>query len=70
MAAPKSITCQCVGHMVYVRDEYGNLFDTFSFPQNVIAQSFGNGMSVICGTMCYTYVLENGQLKQTSVHSA
>ena len=69
MASPKSITCQAVGGTVYVRDEFGNLCDTFHFPQSVLAQSFGNGMSVICGTMCYTYVLEDGRLKQTGVHS-
>lgn len=69
MSEPKAVTCQSNGHMVYVRDEYGNLVDTLSFPQNVMAQSFGNGISVICGTMCYTYVLERGQLKETNVHS-
>ena len=56
--------------MVYVRDEYGNLVDTFSFPQSVSAQSFGNGMTVRCGTMLYTYMLENGQLKQVSAVGA
>lgn len=69
MATPKSITCQSVGHMVYVRDEYGNLVDTLTFPQSVMAQSFGSGISVVCGTMCYTYTLQNGQLKQTGLHS-
>ena len=69
MINPKTITCQAVGGTVYVRDERGNLVDSFSFPGNCIAQSFGNGMTVICGTMCYTYMLEDGKLRQTGVHS-
>lgn len=62
------ITAQSVGGTVYVRDERGNLVDALSFPQNVQVQSYGNGLSVICGTMCYTYTLENDHLEQTGIH--
>lgn len=65
----KSVTCQSNGKTVYVRDERGNLIDTLSFQYNALAQSFGSGISVICGTMCYTYTLENGHLRQTGVHA-
>ena len=68
MLDPKAVTCQACGGTVYVRDERGRLVDTLSFPQNVVAQSFGNGISVVCGTMCYTYMLDNGQLKQVGIH--
>ena len=68
MDSPKAVTCQSVGGTVYVRDERGNLVDTLSFPQSVTAQSFGSGISVVCGTMCYTYVLEDGRLKQAGIH--
>lgn len=69
MAIAKAVTCQSVGSTVYVRDEMGNLIENIAFPQPVMAQSFGSGISVTCGTLCYTYILENGQLKQVSVHS-
>lgn len=65
----KSVTCQTVNGTVYVRDQRGGLVDVLSFPTGVVAQSFGSGLSVISGTLCYTYTLENGQLKQTGVHS-
>ena len=65
---PKMITAQSVGGTVYVRDERGNTVDVLTFPQTVQVQSYGNGLSVICGTMCYTYTLENGRLEQTGIH--
>lgn len=68
MTTAKAITCQTVGNMVYVRDERGNLLDTLGFPQPVMVQSFGTGFSVVCGTMCYTYMLENGQIRRTGTH--
>ena len=64
----KSVTCRSVGNTVYVHDENGNQVDILSFPQSVSAQSFGNGISVTCGTMCYTYMLEDGRLRQTGMH--
>ena len=66
----KAVTCQTSGNTVYVRDERGNLIDTLTFPQNPIAQSFGEGISVICGTLCYTYMLDGNHLKQTGLHTA
>ena len=65
----KAVTCQTVGSTVYVRNERGGIIDVMSFPGSVQAQSFGSGISVISGTLCYTYTLENGQLKQTGLHS-
>lgn len=66
---PKAVTCKTSGKVVYVYDERGNLIDTLSFQFNPIAQSFGSGISVICGTMCYTYTLKNGRLVQSGLHS-
>jgi hypothetical protein len=66
-----AVTCQTVNGTVYVRNQRGELIDVLSFPSsNIQAQSFGSGISVISGTMCYTYVLEGGRLKQTGVHAA
>ena len=64
-----AVTCQTSGNMVYVRNVRGELIETFSFPNNPLAQSFGNGISVICGTMCYTYMLKDGHLKQVGLHA-
>ena len=64
-----AVTCQTNGGTVYVRDQRGGIIDVLSFPVNVQAQSFGNGISVISGTLCYTYVLDNGSLKQTGIHA-
>lgn len=64
-----AVTCQAVGGTVYVRDQRGGIVDVLSFPVNVQAQSFGNGISVISGTLCYTYMLDHGSLRQTGVHS-
>lgn len=65
----KAVTCQTNGGTVYVRDQRGGIIDVLSFPVNVQAQSFGSGISVISGTLCYTYVLDHGALKQTGVHA-
>ena len=65
----KSVTCQVVGGTVYVRDQRGGIVDVLSFPVGVQAQSFGNGISVISGTLCFTYTLENGRLRQTGLHA-
>ena len=66
---PKMITAKANGSTVYVYDERGNMIDTFSFPQNVQVQSYGNGMSVVCGTMCYIYTLDSdGKLRQSGFH--
>lgn len=64
-----AVTCQTNGGTVYVRDQRGGIIDVLSFPVNVQAQSFGSGISVISGTLCYTYVLDHGTLKQTGVHA-
>lgn len=64
-----AVTCQTNGGTVYVRDQRGGIIDVLSFPVNVQAQSFGSGISVISGTLCYTYVLDHGALKQTGVHA-
>ena len=64
-----AVTCQANGSTVYVRDQRGGIVDVLSFPVSVQAQSFGNGISVISGTLCYTYMLDNGTLKQTGVHA-
>ena len=66
----QAVTCQVSGGTVYVRNERGDLVDVLSFPGSVQAQSFGSGVSVISGTMCFTYVLDNGRLRQTGVHAA
>jgi hypothetical protein len=62
-------SCQVNGGTVYIRDQRGALIDVLSFPVSVQAQSFGNGVSIISGTMCYTYMLENGSLRQTGIHA-
>lgn len=64
-----AVTCQVNGGTVYVRNERGGIIDVLSFPCPVQAQSFGSGVSVISGTLCYTYVLDHGTLKQTGVHA-
>lgn len=64
-----AVTCHSVGGTVYVRDQNGNMVDVLSFPVNVQAQSFGSGISVISGTLCYTYILDHGTLRQTGVHA-
>lgn len=65
-----SVTCHTANGNVYVRDQRGGLIDVLSFPSsNIQAQSFGNGISVVSGTLCYTYMLENGKLRQTGVHA-
>lgn len=69
MSESKAVTCQTNGGTVYVRDQRGAIVDVLSFPVAVQAQSFGSGISVISGTMCYTYMLENGKLRWTGVHS-
>lgn len=66
----KAISCHTSGNTVYIRDEKGTLIDQMTFPQPPMAQSFGNGVTITCGTMCYTYMLDNNQLKQTGMNVA
>lgn len=64
-----NVTCQVSGNTVYVRDERGFLIEMFSYPDTPTAQSFGNGVTITCGTMCYTYTLDDrGKLVQSGVY--
>lgn len=65
----KAVTCFTRGNVVYVRDERGNTIDTLSFQYPVQAQSFGNGLTVTSGTMCYTFVLDGDHLKQDGMYA-
>ena len=54
---------------VDIRDQRGNLVDTYCYPCPVTAQSVGNGIIVKCSTgMTYTYTLENGYLVPTGCY--
>ena len=62
-------SCSVVNGTVYIYDENGGLFDVRAFSGDARATAFGSGVTVISGGLCYTYMLQNGQLVQTGVNA-
>lgn len=54
---------------VDIRDQRGNLVDTYCYPCPVTAQSFGNGITVsLSSGTTYVYTLQDGHLEQTGCY--
>lgn len=66
-----SIVCERNGNTVYVRDQRGNTIDCLSFQHDVgEVSSFGHGLTVRSGGVCYSYELQNGYLKPTGTFAS
>ena len=61
-------SCRVEGGTVYIYDENGGIFDVRAFCEPVSATAFGNGVSITSGNMCYTFMLQDGQLRQTGMN--